>query len=174
MIGRRSFAAITSLFALNLIAGCALPIRARGKSDTQLGVPSSWRGRLALRVEADTTTQTPSQSFSAGFELTGNSQAGELLFFTPIGSTAAALHWTPTNALLQTPGETREFADLSQLLDSLLGTTLPVEALFGWLAGQAAEAPGWQADLSQQGQGKILARRLSPTPAAELRVLLED
>jgi outer membrane lipoprotein LolB len=114
------------------------------------------------------------QSFSAAFELLGDPDHGELQFFTPLGSTVADIHWAPGSALLQARGETRKFGDLAQLIGVVLGTDIPVTALFAWLAGQTQEADGWQVDLSQRTQGKILARRLSPGPQAELRVILED
>jgi len=117
---------------------------------------------------------TPGQSFSAAFELQGNPAQGELQFFTPLGSTAAALSWSPAGALLRARGETRAFNDLTQLTNTLLGTDVPVAALFAWLDGQPQAVPGWQVDLSQRAQGKIQAHRTSPAPAAELRVLLDD
>ena len=44
-------------------------------------------------------------------------------------------------------------------------------ALFGWLRGREGDVPGWQADLSRQGEGRISARRSTPLPTAELRVV---
>lgn len=76
--------------------------------------------------------------------------------------------------MLQARGESRKFSDLAQLIEEVLGTDVPVTALFAWLAGHRQEAHGWQVDLSQRTQGKILAHRLSPAPQAELRVILED
>jgi outer membrane lipoprotein LolB len=46
-----------------------------------------------------------------------------------------------------------------------------VAALFGWLRGDNPASAGWTADLSQQSQGRITARRESPLPTAELRLL---
>ncbi len=112
------------------------------------------------------------KSFSAAFELQGNAEQGELIFFTPLGSTAAAIHWTPKKARLQANGETRDFDNLSQLIALVMGTDVPVTALFAWLDGQAHAAQDWQVDLSEKAQGKIVARR-SSAPAADLRVLLE-
>jgi len=130
---------------------------------------------LSLRVQADANAgQKQDQSFSAAFELHGNPTLGELQFFTPLGSTAAAMHWSPCGAMLQARGETREFSNLAQLITSLLGTNVPVAALFAWLDGQALVVDGWQVDLSQRAQGKIQARRSTPAPVAELRVLLDD
>lgn len=113
------------------------------------------------------------QSFSASFELTGTPQAGELTFFTPLGSTAAAIRWAPDLATLEAQGQTRIFVGLSPLIQDLLGTDVPVTALFGWLVGQDLPADGWQVNLDQFGQGKIIAQRLSPLPQAQLRLILE-
>jgi outer membrane lipoprotein LolB len=172
VIGRRSALLLGIAICAGFTTACATRNRATGPGAEQA---PSWRGRLALRVQADPASgQAQEQSFSAAFELSGSADRGELLFFTPLGSTAAAIHWLPGRAVLQSKGETREFEDLSQLIQQLLGTDVPVAALFSWLAGREQEANGWQVDLSQKAQGKILARRLSPAPSAELRVLLED
>lgn len=168
MTSRRTFVALTAAF---FIAGCANIERTNEPN----GSPSaSWHGRLALHLPVTTTEPAPGQSFSAAFELQGTPQQGDLLLLTPLGSTAAAIHWMPGQAVLHARGETRQFNDLDQLIKQLLGTPVPVTALFAWLAGRAQEVEGWQVDLSAQGQGKILARRLFPEPAAELRVVLDN
>ena len=174
MIRRRAFAFVVAIFAIFFIAGCASPTRTTGHIDQK---STMWRGRLAVLVQADPQAQpqpTPSQSIGAAFELQGNAQQGSLILLTPLGSTAAAVHWTPDLARLQSNGQTREFASLNQLIVHLLGTNIPVTALFGWLDGQALTSEGWQVDLSQRDRGKILARRQAPVPQAELRVVLED
>jgi outer membrane lipoprotein LolB len=147
-------------------------MRARNPNDSQ---GSSWHGRLSLRVQADANTgQKQDQSFSAAFELHGNTNEGELQFFTPLGSTAADIRWSRAGAVLKARGEVREFGNLAQLITDLLGTDIPVTALFAWLDGQPQDAEGWEVDLSQRPQGKIQAHRNTPTPAADLRVLLDD
>ncbi len=167
---RRAIAISGSLIASILIAGCAIPIRARGQKDSEI---RSWHGRLSVRVAAAPELgQDQGQSFSAAFELLGNPAQGDLTFFSPLGSTVAAIHWTVDKASLQANGETREFDNLRQLIQVVLGTDVPVAALFAWLEGQAEASEGWQVDLSEKEQGKITARRATP-PAAELRVLLE-
>lgn len=113
------------------------------------------------------------QTFSASFELFGSPEAGELTFFTPLGSTAAAIRWTPDLATLESQGQTRVFAGLGPLIQSLLGTDVPVTALFGWLGGRDLPADGWQVDLAQFEQGKIIAQRLAPLPQAQLRLIVE-
>ena len=128
-----------------------------------------------MRVKADPDQpQSQDQSFSAAFELQGNPEQGELRLFTPVGSTAAGIQWTPGSATLQARGETRQYSDLAQLIQLVLGTDVPVTALFAWLAGLAQDVDGWQVDLSARDQGKIVARRGAPALPAELQVLLDD
>jgi outer membrane lipoprotein LolB len=169
---RRTWGLAALLTLINLIAGCALPIRANVQNDANVYF---WKGRLALRVHADPAeVKASASSFSAPFELQGNALQGELVLFTPLGSTAAAILWAPGKAVLQARGEDREFGNLSQLIRELLGTDVPVAALFAWLNGQAQEVNSWQVDLSQRSQGKILARRVTPAPFAELRLVLDN
>lgn len=155
--------------ALLFLAGCALPPRADISHPADLPL---WRGRLAVRVEAD-LPQSPSQSFSAGFELSGTPLAGELTLYTPLGSTAAALSWSAQTAVMRSNGDARHFASLDALIKEALGTDIPVAALFAWITGDQASAAGWSADLSQHAEGRITARRTAPAPTAELRLVLE-
>ena len=60
------------------------------------------------------------QSFSAAFELSGNAQAGALTLFTPLGTTAAALSWTPQASTLRSNTETRQFDSLGALMQQTL------------------------------------------------------
>ena len=96
------------------------------------------------------------------------------MLLTPLGSTAASVRWTALAASLQAQGEVQEFKDLNTLITHLLGTPVPVNALFSWLDGQPVNTDGWEVDLSHRQQGKISARRLSPLPVAELRLILEE
>ena len=129
---------------------------------------SPWRGRLAIRVESE-----PVQVFSAAFELSGSAAAGALTLFTPLGTTAAALSWTPEGSTLRSNAEVRQFATLGALMRQTLGAELPITALFAWLAGDTAASDGWQVDLSQRPNGRITVRRQSPLPMAEMRVVLD-
>jgi len=106
--------------------------------------------------------------------LQGDAQQGTLLLLTPLGSTAASVRWTAVSATLQSGAETRKFPDLTALIRHLLGTDIPVSALFAWLDGQPVAQAGWQVDLTRRSEGKITARRLTPLPSAELRLVLED
>ena len=144
-----------------LLAACATP-RA-----PQVG-QAAWTGRLGLQVHS-----LPPQSVSVGFELTGSPQAGELALTSPLGNTLATVRWAPGQAELQRGGQVMRRDSLDELTTELGGTALPVAALFAWLRGQPEAAAGWEADLSRQPEGRINARRLTPEPAAELRIIFE-
>jgi outer membrane lipoprotein LolB len=113
------------------------------------------------------------QSFSASFELTGTPANGELRLFTPLGSTVAAIRWTRESAALEARGDMRNYSSLEALTQDVLGASVPAPALFAWVQGQDLAAPGWQLDLSEFAQGKVIAQRVSPLPVAHLRLILE-
>jgi outer membrane lipoprotein LolB len=127
-----------------------------------------WSGRLALQVQSE-----PPQQWSASFELQGSASRGEMLLLSPIGTTLARLSWAPQFAQLEQGGKTSRGDNLSSLSEQLHGTVLPISALFEWLAGRPAEAPGWHADLSEHAQGRLLAQRSQPVPTAILRIVLD-
>ena len=114
-----------------------------------------------------------SQSFSAGFELQGSAESGELRLFTPLGSVLAQVDWAPGRARLQSSGEVRESDSLDALLAQTLGAPIPVTALFSWLQGTQTTASGWQADLSALENGRLVATRYQPAPRAVLRIAFE-
>jgi outer membrane lipoprotein LolB len=149
-----------SLVAALLLGACAAP-RPQGAASEE-----AWSGRLALRLDS-----TPPQSFSASFDLRGSPQAGELQLNSPLGTTLARVRWSPQGAELRQGDRFEQRESLDELTTALSGTTLPVAALFGWLRGSSSAADGWTVDLSQQPQGRITARRTTPPPGAELRVL---
>lgn len=159
-----------ALAAALLATGCSTPLPSYGPTGSKT---SPWRGRLAVRIEAGPNA-AESQSFSAAFELSGSATDGALTLFTPIGTTAAAMFWTPTTAVLKSNGHKQRFASLNALTQQVIGTEIPVAALFAWLTGENMNAAGWSADLSRQTDGRITAKRLTPAPAAELRLVLDQ
>ena len=159
----RSWLVLTVLFAAILIAGCSSIISQKTTFNSEALV---WNGRLAIKVE-----DQPSQSFSSSFQLKGSAHSGELSLLSPLGSVLALLNWEPQGASLRTGNELRTFASLEALMQAATGTAIPVAALFDWLAGVATPVEGWQVDLSQQAQGRFVARRTQP--ATELRFILE-
>ena len=140
-------------------------MRAAGQNTTETDL---WTGRLALQVES-----SAQQSFSAGFELKGNSRAGELTLYNPLGGTLAVLAWSPGTAALRSGSQVSQLDSLDTLVARVAGSAIPVAALFDWLAGINTPVPGWQADLSELAQGRIRAQRTDPTPPADLRVVLD-
>lgn len=151
----------TAVLALSLLLGaCATPVRER---------PAQfWSGRLGLQVNSE-----PPQSLQASFELQGNPQSGELTLLNPIGGVLARLSWTPQQATLERGNERWTQPSVEALAQQLAQTPLPVQALFDWIEGRAVVHAGWQPDLSALGEGRILAQRSQPAPAAQLRIVLD-
>lgn len=154
--------ALAALGLVLLLGACATPPR------TALPGESSWNGRLAVRVDSE-----PPQSFSAGFDLRGHPQAGELQLSSPLGNTVALVVWSPLGAELRQGEQITQRGSLDELTTELGGTALPVAALFDWLHGRPSDSSGWQADLSRHAEGRVTARRLHPTPVAELRIVFQ-
>ena len=165
--------ALVSLVSL-LVAGCgSVPAPVAG---------DTLAGRLVLQISPG--TNGPAQQWSAGFELRGSAQAGELALTSPLGTTVAQARWRPGQAELHQGGERRAFADLGELSRQLLGENVPLEALFDWLRGRPWPAAshertaqgfvqqGWAVDLSGLGEGRLMARR-DQAPAITLRARLE-
>lgn len=153
------------LLAGFLLAGCHTP-------PPQSMVPSAqglWSGRLGLQVD-DPLAQA--QSFSASFQLQGSAKQGSLDIFSPLGAQLAKLEWQAGAAQLRQGHQVTHSNSLQELLQLSLGTALPVEALFSWLEGQPADAPGWSVDLSRHANGRITAQRSDPLPQTLLRVIL--
>jgi len=167
-VNKRFASLLLSLLLLLSVIGCAVPSRI---SEEKAAQTARWIGRLSVRVEAS-QAQGP-QAFSSSFELQGGPAQGQLLFFTPVGSTAAAITWSPQQAHMQAGTDIQYFNNITELIEHVLGTQVPVAALFAWLAGDHLSLDGWQVDQSQFDHGKITARRSSPLPGAEIRVVLE-
>lgn len=159
---RRTICVAAALAAL--LAGCAqLPrTSAKGSAD------AFWSGRLSLQVQS-----SPPQSLSAAFELKGAPERGELRLSTPLGTTLLTARWSPTEAMLEAENQTRRFSDIQTLLLQATGANVPLPALFGWLNGEPSQADGWAADLSRHADGRIIASRSQPAPAAQLRIVLD-
>lgn len=148
-----------------LIAGCTVP-----KSDNLNKQQNYqfWSGRLSLTLVSE-----PPRSFFASFELKGNASDGELTLTSPLGSILAAMRWAPGEASLRTGKETQLFDSMESLTGHVTGTSLPVRTLFDWLGGVNTTGAGWQADLSRLDQGRLVATRTEPAPAAELKLILD-
>jgi outer membrane lipoprotein LolB len=75
--------------------------------------------------------------------------------------------------MLRTNGKTRNFDSVESLVTHATGAAIPVAALFDWLRGIDTPVAGWQPDLSLLAQGRLRARRVEPSPPADLRVVLD-
>ena len=87
VVVRRQFLSLGSAL---LLAACAQPPL---RTSAPEGERTRWSGRLSLRVDSD-----PVQSMTAGFDLRGTANIGELALYTPLGSTLARLVWTGADA----------------------------------------------------------------------------
>jgi len=152
------------LAAVFLFAGCAQPVRT-----STTGAEKTWAGRISMQVQSE-----PAQSFSAGFELKGQAERGELALTSPLGNVLGILRWAPGEALLDSGnGSVQRFYSIDQLMVQATGAALPLPALFAWLAGDNATAAGWSVDLSRQSEGRLTAKRTQPLPVVDLRVALD-
>jgi outer membrane lipoprotein LolB len=155
------------LIATILIAGCANPIRNTGINGQKNEL---WTGRISLQVQSE-----PAQSFSAGFELKGKPERGELTLISPLGNVLGILRWSPIEAILDSGNQKiQRFSSVDALMEQATGAAVPLSALFAWLQGDNASVNGWSADLSRHSEGRILAKRVQPTPQADLRVVLDQ
>lgn len=155
------------LFATVFIAGCAHPASTTALNDLK---KEFWAGRISLHVKTE-----PEQSFSAGFELKGRSERGELTLISPLGNVLGVLRWSPGEAELDSGNRNiQRFDSVDALMAQATGAAVPLSALFAWLQGDNANVSGWSADLSRQGEGRISARRTQPAPEADLRVVLDQ
>lgn len=177
----KHLALLTLAAACWLTGGCASvtpkPLEIMAEGDVRLS------GRLSVQVAGSTGRASGG---NAGFELSGNPRVGQLELSTPLGSLLARATWGPGEAMLQTPGAERSFADTDALTRELLGEAIPVAALFDWLRGRPwPQMPsetrlegvgfnqlGWRIDLARLQDGLIVATR--PTePAVTLRARIE-
>lgn len=154
-----------ALLASILLAACAVNPRGDGTFYSEPG----WHGRLQVQVHSN-----PPQNLSATFELLGNADRGRLGLTSPLGTTLAEVEWTPQDAVWRTASETRHFANMNALTAQLVGTPLPLAALFDWLQARPTHAQGWEADLQDLPQGRLRAQRNQPEPAAQLRIVLDQ
>lgn len=166
-----------SLLVVGVLLGCttAPPVAdtTRARAAASADERSDWQGRMSVKIGAesggDASGQTP--SFFAPFELEGRADQGELRLYSPLGQVLGQLRWRPGWAELRRGTSVREAQDLPTLLRELTHTDVPVLAWFDWMQGRATAVPGWQVQLDQWQEGRLWARRESPEPSVELRLV---
>ena len=91
-----------------MLSGCghfSSPVK-----NNPLSAPTHWEGRLQVRV----LLANP-ELFSANFELQGSPQRGELIIYSPIGTTLAVASWSEREALLKQGSIEKRFASMEEL-----------------------------------------------------------
>jgi outer membrane lipoprotein LolB len=135
ILSAKLFLTALCLFAAWILSACSSVRTPQDlASHPNPGAPS-WTGRIALTVERE-----PKQSFVADFDLQGSAQAGEMQFYTRLGTTLAQARWTQGGAQLILPEKSPySFDSLEALTQKLLGTVLPLNMVFAWVSGQDAQ-----------------------------------
>jgi len=160
---------LASLGLVAMLTGCATPLlMVAPPAPSPKVYEKKWQGRLSMTVQ----TQPP-RAMSASFLLEGDARTGELLFYSPLGTTMASLQWNPLTSQLIQGHQQRRFDSIEHLTEELTGAALPINAMFDWLEGTHSAAPGWQVDLSAFADGSVVAKRSSPEPMVLLRIKLD-
>lgn len=146
------------------LAACASP---RTNSIPAEITNAHWQGKLAIKVFSK-----PVQTISANFDLQGSPVEGELVLSSPLGTTLAHMQWNAQSATLKADGKETIYGSIQELAQKVTGSDLPVTSLFAWLEGRDATVGGWQADLQDLPNGRILARHVEEV-SAELKIILE-
>jgi len=144
--------------------------------------PPDLAGRLAVQVDA--SAQSPPRSFSADFDLRGNTDSGTLRLSGPLGATLAEVRWRPGRAELVGAQGSRAYDTLDAMAQDLFGEPLPLVALIDWLRGRpwsgapkvnrddGFEQLGWRIGLTGFADGMLLATR-EGVPGVTVRARFE-
>lgn len=155
------------LAGLVSLSGCALfSSTPRQPALERMG---HWQGRLSLKV-----LQEPPEQFSANFEINGRPEQGELVLYSPIGTTLAVAHWSPDSAELLQGQKVQTFVSVQAMTQQLTGNSLPLPELLAWLDQDGAALPGW--DLKSENtpnSRRVFAKRTSPRPMLELTLVID-
>ena len=167
---QRLLSLVSVLIATFFIAACAQSTLVSGQNDIKKQVKTNeFTGRISLLIQNE-----PPQSFAGGFTLLGNAQVGEMTLTTPLGNIVAVLRWQPGLAELDNGSQKRQYPSVEAMLEATTGAAIPMSALFAWLQGDQATAPGWLADTTRSAEGRINALRHTPLPQAQLRIVLDQ
>jgi outer membrane lipoprotein LolB len=82
------------------------------------------------------------------------------------------MQWSPDSATLIANGRQQQFESLQALARATTGADLPVSSLFAWLQGRPEAAGGWDADLRDLPDGRLVARHIEEVQA-ELKIILD-
>jgi len=147
--GRRRLAALLVIAALG---GCAtLPTPTpQQRAPEARDAPFTLAGRISARHG--------SNGVAGGFTWTHAPPRDRIDLATPLGQTLARLDGEPGNVSVQlSDGRVENAATWNELTRHALGVTIPVEGLAFWIRGRGA--PGSQATIERDGQGRVAALR---------------
>lgn len=152
----------------------SVALAAAGCSSTAPGVrggqgSEAWSGRFHLKTQAERP-----HSVTAIFTLEGSAKHGQLMLWSPIGTALAQATWGDDYARLVVSDQTTHFANMDELTTTLMGSAIPVWALFDWLQGRPTAVDGWEVGLERLTAGRIEARRHHPLPVTEVRILIDS
>lgn len=161
---RRCLLAAFSFFVWVLLAACSTP----PPRQAYVTPNDVWEGRLSVQIAGDKP-----QRINADFFLEGNARRGSLTLSSPLGMRIARLQWNAKTATIESADQTRSFESLDAMTADSLGSALPMTALFEWLHGRTANAPGWELQTQDMLQGRIRAHSVDRTPAVQIDLVLE-
>jgi outer membrane lipoprotein LolB len=182
----KAFAKLCKFFLL--VAMLSLASCAVDRSTRQTKVidgQQSWSGKINITLET-----TPTQSFTADFDLFGNAQSGEIQLYSSMGTTLALAKWDENGGELTLNNKTSQhFDSLQEMTTKLTGVGFPLQSVFSWLKGNELTPPlGWELIVDSKhlgAEGKkapklqttstehLNMQRLSPTPRAQLHLWIE-
>ena len=164
---------IAGIFVVFLTA-CTTPEQLKNTDETMY-----FAGRLSLTeiTENHNIAQQNTQSWTAHFELAGAPEQGQLMLYTPVGTTVAKVVWQSRRAQVETSdGKVEYFNGLDELSHAYFQQNIPIAALFDWLQGKPTQQhiTGWEVDLSRAERGIIKAERRTPQPRVTLRAVVDE
>ncbi|HWD16088.1 MAG TPA: lipoprotein insertase outer membrane protein LolB [Casimicrobiaceae bacterium] len=145
---RRRFAV---LFVVMALSGCAtLPTPAPERAPEARDAPFTLSGRISARHG--------SNGVAGGFKWTHAPPRDRIDLADPLGQTLARLDGEPGNVTVRlADGRVENATTWNELTRRALGVTIPVEGLAFWIRGRGA--PGSQATIERDGQGRVSALR---------------
>lgn len=122
---RQILSSLLVLGSVGTLAGCARRILPEGSDRTQ--------GSFALSLESD----EKKEQIQGRYEILENKKAGTLSFeiINPLGATQAVIRLDKKGASLEQGGKTTSAATGEQLMQRVLGFSLPLSVLTSWLKG---------------------------------------
>lgn len=172
---RRSLELAALLFVALALSACSSLYRLNGSGGN---LQDFWQGRIAVKDLSDT-----SRSFSAGFELNGNMQAGTFILLSSIGTTIAKMQWITGKAELFSGGKSVQFESLQAMSEKALEARIPMNAVFAWLKGGNFSADGWlvldepnssSVSSSVSSSRRLHAKNTGSKPEVEFTILLDQ